>query len=67
MQFKNWRPRLNLGSRLTLSIGLVIGITSLAFFVGIYRLQEQQARNQLEIQAQALLTEMVGLREWIAA
>ena len=67
MQFKNWRPRLNLGSRLTLSIGLVIGITSLAFFVGIYRLQEQQARHQLEIQAQALLTEMVGLREWIAA
>ena len=66
---RSWRfrPRLNLGSRLTLCIGLVIGITSLAFFVGIYRLQEQQAQSQLETQAHALLTEMVGLREWIAA
>ncbi len=68
MNTKNWRfhPRLNLGSRLTLSIGLVIGITSLAFFLGIYRLQEQQAQSHLETQSHALLTEMVGLREWIA-
>lgn len=59
-------PRLNLGSRLTLSIGLVIGVTSLALFFGIYRLQEQQAESHLDTQSRALLTEMVGLRQWIA-
>jgi two-component system nitrate/nitrite sensor histidine kinase NarX len=55
-----------LGSRLTLSIGLVIGLTSLALFLGIYRLQEQQVMSHLDTQARALLTEMVVLREWVA-
>ncbi len=62
----HFRPRLNLGTRLTLRIGVVIGLTSLALFVGIYRLQEQQTMSHLETQARALLTEMVVLREWVA-
>jgi len=61
-----FRPHLSLGARLTLSIGLVIGLTSLALFVGIYRLQEHQVMSHLETQARALLTEMVVLREWVA-
>ena len=36
-------PRLSLGTRLTLSIGLIITITSLILFVEIYRLEEYQA------------------------
>lgn len=59
--------RLNVGTHLTLSIGLVIGIASLVLFVSIYRQQEQQITSHLDTQAQALLTEMVGLREWVAA
>jgi len=60
------RPRLSLGTRLTLSIGLIITITSFILFVGIYRLEEQQATQQINTQAQALLTEMIVLREWVA-
>ncbi len=60
------RPRLNLGARFTLSIGLVVIVTSLLVFVNIYRLQERQAIGYLETQAKALLTEMVVLREWVA-
>ncbi len=59
-------PRLSLGTRLTLSIGLIITVTSFILFVGIYRLEEQQATQQINTQAQALLTEMIVLREWVA-
>lgn len=52
--------------RLTLSIGLVIAITSISLFIGIYRLEEQRATQQIDTQAQALLTEMVVLREWVS-
>lgn len=60
-------PRLNLGTRLTLSIGLIITVTSLILFIGIYRLEEQQAIQQINTEAQALLTEMVVLREWVSS
>jgi len=60
------RPRFSLGTRLTLSIGLVIGLVSLLLFLGLYRLQERQALRQVETQAQALLTEMLVIREWVA-
>ncbi|MEN8171445.1 MAG: DUF3365 domain-containing protein [Chloroflexota bacterium] len=60
------RPRLSLGTRLTLSIGLIITVTSFILFVGIYRLEEQGATQQINTQAQALLTEMTVLREWVA-
>lgn len=56
----------SLGTRLTLSIGLVIAVTSIFLFVGIYRLEEQRAIQQIDTQAQALLTEMVVLREWVS-
>ncbi len=59
-------PRLSLGSRFTLSIGGVIGLTSLVLFLGLYRLQEHQALHQIETQAEALLTEMLVIREWVA-
>ncbi len=57
---------ISLGTRLTLSIGMVITITSIFLFVGIYRLEEQRAVQQIDTQAQALLTEMVVLREWVS-
>lgn len=56
----------SLGTRLTLSIGLVITITSFFLFIGIYRLEKQRAIQQIDTQAQALLTEMVVLREWVS-
>jgi hypothetical protein len=60
-------PHLSLGTRLTLSIGLIITITSLILFIGIYRLEEQQAIQQINTEAQALLTEMIVLREWVSS
>ena len=60
------QPRLSLGARFTLNIGLVVILTTLLVFVNIYRLQERQALEYLETQAEALLTEMVVLREWVA-
>jgi len=64
---RNILPLVNsLGARLTLSIGVVITITSVFLFVGIYRLEEQRAIQQIDTQAQALLTEMVVLREWVS-
>ena len=66
---KNHRssPRLSLGTRLTLSIGLIITLTSLILFIWIYGLQEQQAIQQINTEAQALLTEMIVLREWVSS
>lgn len=58
--------RSNLGVRLTLSIGLVIAVTSVLLFFGIYRLEKQQAMQHIHTEAQALLTEMIVLREWVA-
>ncbi|MCA9972249.1 MAG: DUF3365 domain-containing protein, partial [Anaerolineales bacterium] len=59
-------PTLNLGARLTLSIGSSIILTSLALFTWLYHRQEKQAMHQVETQAQALLTEMMIVRDWVA-
>lgn len=59
-------PRLNLGARLTLSIGGGIILVSLALFTWLYHLQEKQALQQVETQADALLTEMMIVRDWVA-
>lgn len=59
-------PRLNLGARLTLSIGGGIILASLALFTWLYHLQERQALRQVETQAEALLTEMLIVRDWVA-
>ncbi len=66
-KLKNLFPRrVSLGTRLTLSIGLVITVTSFFLFIGIYQLEERQAVQQIDTQAQALLTEMLVTREWVA-
>jgi len=57
---------LNLGARLTLSIGGAIIVASLAFFTWLYHLQEKQALRQIETQADALLTEMLIVRDWVS-
>ncbi|MEZ4591132.1 MAG: DUF3365 domain-containing protein [Chloroflexota bacterium] len=59
-------PSLNLGARLTLSIGSSIILISLGLFTWLYHLQEKQAMRQIETQADALLTEMLILRDWVA-
>lgn len=57
---------LNLGARLTLSIGSGIILASLALFTWLYHLQEDLALRQVETQAEALLTEMLIVRDWVA-
>jgi two-component system, NarL family, nitrate/nitrite sensor histidine kinase NarX len=67
--FENLPPkviRFNLGARLTLSIGASIILVSVALFVWLYQLQEKQAMEQVEVQASALLTEMMIVRDWVA-
>ncbi|MCP4182168.1 MAG: DUF3365 domain-containing protein, partial [Hyphomicrobiales bacterium] len=39
---------------------------SIFLFIGIYRLEEQQAIQQVDTEAQALLTEMIVTREWVS-
>jgi nitrate/nitrite-specific signal transduction histidine kinase len=57
---------LNLGVRLTLSIGASIILVSIGLFIWLYQLQEKQAMEQVEVQASALLTEMMIIRDWVA-
>ncbi len=59
-------PFSNLGARLTVSIGSSIILVSLALFTWLYHLQEAQAMRQIETQADALLTEMLIVRDWVA-
>ncbi len=61
------RLRLNLGERLALSIGIIIGLTSLALFLWLSQRQETQALRMVEAQAQALLTDMLVTREWVSS
>ena len=58
---------MDLGTRITLRLGMILGITSLLLFGLIYHLQVQQMRNQIHTQAEALLTNMLTVREWIAS
>ncbi len=60
-----WR-RLGLGARLMICIGGLIGIVSLILFVSLTRLQEHQALRQIRIQAEALMAEMLAVREWVS-
>lgn len=57
---------INLGARLTLSIGASIVLVSIGLFIWLYQLQEKQAMEQVEVQASALLTEMMIIRDWVA-
>jgi two-component system, NarL family, nitrate/nitrite sensor histidine kinase NarX len=59
--------RSSIGTRLTLSIGLIISITVFVLFYSIYRNEERQHEEQIHAQAEALLSEMTLTREWIAS
>lgn len=59
-------PTLNLGARLTLAIGGSIILASLTLFTWLYQLQEKQALQQIETEADALLTEMLIIRDWVS-
>jgi two-component system nitrate/nitrite sensor histidine kinase NarX len=61
-----YKPNLNLGARLTLSIGGSVLLVSIALFAWLYHLQEEQAMRQVETQAQALLSEMMVVRDWVS-
>ncbi len=61
-----WGPT-SLGARITLRLGMVLGLTSLLLFGLIYRLQVRQMHAQIHTQAHALLTNMLTVREWIAS
>ncbi len=58
---------LNLGTRITLRLGMILGITSLILFGFLYRLQVRQMHEQVHTQAEALLTNMLTVREWVAS
>lgn len=57
----------NLGARITLRLGMILGLTSLILFGIIYHMQVRQMRDQIHTQAQALLTNMLTVREWVAS
>ena len=59
--------RSSIGTRLTLSIGLIISITVFILFYSIYRNEERQHAEQIHAQAEALLSEMTLTREGIAS
>ncbi len=61
-----YKPKLNLGARLTLSIGGIMLISSMAIFTWLYRLQEAQAMRQVETEAEAILSEMMVVRDWVS-
>ncbi len=64
---KFFTPRSSIGMRLTLSMGILITITSLFLFLGIYRREEQQRIEQINTQAEALISEMLVTREWVSS
>lgn len=62
------RKKLNsIGIRLTLGIGAVVTLTIALLFVAIYQNEKEQHLNQLRAQADALLSEMILTRNWIAS
>ncbi len=65
--FAGSRRGLNLGTRITLRLGMILGIASLVLFGLLYRLQVRQMHEQVHTQAEALLTNMLTVREWVAS
>lgn len=59
--------RTSIGTRLTLSVGLIVSITIFVLFLSIYNNEKEQHIQQLHTQAEALLSEMTLLREWISS
>ena len=62
------KSRLNsIGVRLTLGIGAVVTLTIVLLFIAIYQNEKEQHLNQIHAQAEALLSEMILTRNWVAS
>jgi len=66
LKHAKYRPRLGLGARLTLSIGGIICLIILATFGWLYQIQKRNVLHQVEIQTQALLSEILITSQWMS-
>jgi len=57
----------SIGVRLTLAIGVIVSLTIILLFIGIYQNEKEQHLKQLHAQAEALLSEMTLTRSWVAS
>ena len=57
----------SIGVRLTLGIGAVVTLTIVLLFIAIYQNEKEQHINQIHAQADALLSEMALVRNWVAS
>ena len=57
----------SIGMRLTLGIGAVVTLTIVLLFIAIYQNEKEQHLNQIHAQADALLSEMILTRNWVAS
>lgn len=57
----------SIGVRLTLGVGLLITSTIVLLFIAIYQSEKEQHLNQIHAQADALLSEMALIRNWVAS
>ena len=57
----------SIGVRLTLGIGAVVTLTIVLLFIAIYQNEKEQHANQIHAQADALLSEMILTRNWVAS
>ena len=57
----------SIGVRLTLGIGAVVTLTIVLLFIAIYQNEKEQHLNQIHAQADALLSEMALVRNWVAS
>ncbi len=64
---KSYAFRSSIGMRLTLSIGLIISVVIFILFYSIYLNTKKQHLQQIHSQAEALLSEMTLIREWISS
>ncbi len=67
MKKKNLFYLSSIGVRLTLGIGIVVTFTIVLLFVAIYQNEKEQHLNQINAQAEALLSEMALVRNWVAS
>ena len=65
--FKAFNAHASIGTRLTFSIGIIVSITIFVLFLGIYNNEKEQHTQQIHTQAEALLSEMTLIREWVSS
>ena len=66
LKHSKYMPQLGLGARLTLSIGGIICLIILVTFGWLYQIQKRNTLHQVEIQTQALLSEILITSQWMA-